>query len=143
MQVISVGKYFKCQEIFLSRQMTNGLSFHGKEISCTFVQQTNFWLGQISLPINQVFSCINNLHSLFRASWSCRGVWSTSTLLPTIPTISTTSSTSSSSSSGGRFGVSSLIVVLLFSSTSLHHRARHPGPPPYLKRKDECTTSEK
>ena len=143
MQVISVQKYFKCQEIFLSRQMTNGLSFHGKEISCTSVQQTNFWLGQISLPINQVFFHINNLHSLFRASWSCRGVWSTSTLLPTISTTSTTSSSSSTSSSGGRFGVSSLIVVLLFSSTSLHHRARHPGPPPYLKRKDECTTSEK
>ena len=142
MQVISVRKYFKCPEIFLPRQMTNGLSFHGKEISCTFVHQTNFWFGQISLPINQVFFRINNLHSLFRASWSCKGVWSTSTLLPTISTSSSTSS-SSSSSSGGRFGVSSLIVVLLFSSTSLHHRARHPGPPPYLKRKDECTTSEK
>ena len=143
MQVISVQKYFKCQEIFLSRQMTNRLSFHGKEISCTFVHQTNFWLGQISLTNHYqlgVFFRINNLHSLFRASWSCRGVWSTSTLLPTI---SSTSSTTSSSSSGGRFGVSSLIVVLLSSSTSLHHRARHPGPPPYLKRKDECTTSEK
>ena len=49
MQVISVQKYFKWQEIFLSRQMTNVLSFHGKEISCTFVHQTNFWFGQISL----------------------------------------------------------------------------------------------
>ena len=56
MQVISVQKYFKCQEIFLSRQMTNRLSFHGKEISCTFVHQTNFWFGKISpITINQVF----------------------------------------------------------------------------------------
>ena len=63
------------------------------------------------------------LHSLFLASCSCKGVWSTSTLPPNISP--SPSSPTTSSSSGGRLGVSSLILL---PSTSLHHRACHPGP---------------